>query len=121
MSGFSRAFGSRVAALLVVACASAGCERDRVAPGTHAEAQRWFDAACAKCHGRDGRGGVPAAEGLPAPRNFRDPAFQASRSDAELEHSIRSGKGSMPPFGAMFDDAQRRSLVAYIRGFNPEK
>ncbi len=119
MRHFSRIFW------LFVAFAPSGfglaCKRKQIANDTHAEAQHLFDSTCATCHGRDGRGGVPAAEGLPAPRNFRDAAFHASRTDAELKRVIVSGKGPMPPFGALFDDEQLTLLVAYIRGFNPKK
>jgi mono/diheme cytochrome c family protein len=80
-----------------------------------------FDSACAKCHGSDGKGGVPSAEGQPAPRNFRDPEFHASRTDDQLKRAIRQGKGPMPPFGALFDDAQTANLVLYIRSFNTKK
>lgn len=105
---------------IVAGGASAGCKRKEIEGSPHAEAAHLFDASCAICHGRDGRGGVPAAEGLPAPRNFCDAAFQASRSDAELKRVIREGKGPMPPFAALFDDDQLTLLVAYIRGFNPK-
>jgi mono/diheme cytochrome c family protein len=118
MPRLSRAFSL---SLLLVASAAAACKRKEVAQDTHAEAQQLFDSVCATCHGRDGRGGVPSAEGQPPPRNFCDAAFQASRSDVELKQSIRSGKGPMPPFGALFDDEQLSLLVGYIRGFNPKK
>lgn len=100
---------------------TAGCKRKQVDQDSHAEAQQLFDSICAKCHGRDGRGGVPAAEGQPAPRNFRDAAFQTEHSDAQLAQVIKQGKGPMPPFGALFDDAQTALLVSYIRSFNPKK
>lgn len=96
------------------------CKRRAIAGDTRAEGQHLFDSTCAVCHGRDGKGGVPAAEGLPPPRNFRDAAFQASRSDAELKHAIKDGKGQMPAFGPLFDDEQLTLLVAYVRGFNPK-
>jgi mono/diheme cytochrome c family protein len=107
-----------LAALLLIQ--AAGCKRRAIAGDTHAEARHLFDSTCAVCHGRDGRGGVPAAEGLPPPRNFRDAAFQASRSDADLKHVIRDGKGQMPAFGPLFDDDQLTLLVAYVRGFSPK-
>lgn len=119
MPRFLRSFWLFVA--LVPGVLGSGCKRKEVANDTHAEARHLFDSTCATCHGRDGRGGVPSMEGLPAPRNFCDAAFQASRSDAELKQAIRSGKGPMPPFGALFDDEQLTLLVAYIRGFNPKK
>jgi mono/diheme cytochrome c family protein len=100
---------------------AAGCKRKAIEGDTRAEARHLFDSTCAICHGRDGRGGVPAAEGQPPPRNFCDAAFQASRSDDDLKKAIREGKGSMPPFAPLFDDSQLTLLVAYIRGFNPKK
>ncbi len=109
-------------ALLVVAAGfGSGCKRRAIAHDTHAEARHLFDSTCATCHGRDGRGGVPPMEGRPAPRNFCDAAFHESRTDAELKQAIRGGKGTMPPFGALFDDEQLTLLVAYIRSFNPKK
>src|SRR5258705_11252065 len=108
-------------ALLLPLALLAGCKRKEIEGDTHAEAKHLFDSVCGKCHGSDGRGGVPAAEGQPAPRNFCDAAFQASRSDGELKQAIVAGKGPMPPFGALFDDQQLTLLVPYIRGFNPKK
>lgn len=104
----------------LVATAS-GCKRKEAAGDTQAEAKRLFDSVCARCHGSDGRGGVPSAEGQPAPRNFRDPSFHSSRTDAELTKAIREGKGPMPPYAGLLDDTQTALLVAYIRGFNPKQ
>ena len=117
------AYISRVFASFVMAClaGSAGCKRTDTQGDSHAEAKQLFDSICAKCHGSDGKGGVPAAEGQPPPRNFCDAAFQASRTDEELKQVIKGGKGPMPPFGALFDDQQLTLLVAYIRSFQPKK
>jgi mono/diheme cytochrome c family protein len=108
------------ASALCVALSAAACQR-----GAHddprAQAKQLFDSSCGKCHGSDGRGGFPAAEGLAAPRNFADAAFHASRTDAELRDAIVRGKGQMPPFGKLFDDAQLDALVGHIRRFNPQK
>ena len=120
MARFSRIF-LPLLSLLFVLPALAGCKRKDVEGSTRAEAKHLFDSVCARCHGADGRGGVPAAEGQPAPRNFRDPAFHAARSDADLKKVIREGRGAMPPFGALFDDTQTALLVDYIRSFNPKK
>ena len=110
-----------VSALVLGTLSTAGCKRKQIEGDTHAEAKHLFDSICGKCHGSDGRGGVPAAEGQPPPRNFCDAEFQASRTDADLKKVIREGKGSMPPFGALFDDTQLSLLVAYLRAFNPKK
>src|SRR5258707_11593976 len=117
MLHFARFLAGSLAALALYP----GCKRQAAEPDSHAEAKRLFDSICGKCHGSDGRGGVPSAEGQPAPRNFCDAAFQASRSDADLKSFIRSGKGPMPPFAGVLDDAELSQLVARIRGFNPKK
>jgi mono/diheme cytochrome c family protein len=100
---------------------SAGCKRREIEGDTRAEAKHLYDSVCAKCHGSDGRGGVPAMEGLAPPRNFTDPVFHGSRTDDQLRQAIVHGKGAMPPFKALFDDQQLTLLVAYVRGFNPKK
>lgn len=120
MPSFSRFLQACWVTVALVAAAS-GCKRKEIEGDTRAEAKHLFDSICAKCHGADGRGGVPSAEGQPAPRNFADATFQSSRTDADLKKAIREGKGPMPPFAALFDDAQTTLLVAYIRGFNPKK
>ena len=119
MGHFRRIFVTAIAVL--AALPEAGCKRQEIEGDSHAEARHLFDSTCAICHGRDGRGGVPAAEGQPAPRNFCDAAFQASRTDNDLKKVIREGKGPMPPYAPLFDDSQLTLLVAYIRGFNPKK
>jgi len=97
------------------------CRGTPGAGDTRAEGKELFDSGCGKCHGSDGRGGVPAAEGLAAPRNFVDASFQASRTDAQLREAVTSGKGQMPPFGRVYDERQLGLLVAHIRSFNPKK
>ena len=106
---------------VLTALPGAGCKRRDTQGDSHAEARQLYDSNCAICHSRDGRGGVPAAEGQPAPRNFRDAAFQTSRTDADLKKAIREGKGRMPPFAPLFDDSQLTLLVAYIRGLEAKK
>ena len=113
----------RLAGLLGLALAlglGLGCKRKAVEGDSQAEAKHLFDSICARCHGKDGRGGFPAAEGQPAPSNFCDASFQESRTDARLAQVIKQGKGPMPPFGALFDDTQTALLVGYIRSFQPK-
>ena len=123
MRCFSPLFRRVFAGLVLVCCIStaAGCKCQEIAGDTHAEAKHLFDSVCGKCHGSDGKGGVPSAEGQPPPRNFCDAAFQGSRTDDDLRKVIKDGKGPMPPFGVLFDEQQLTLLVAYIRGFNPKK
>lgn len=103
-------------ALCSFAVFAAGCTRSEAAP---AKTREPF-AACARCHGWQGGGGLALSDGGPTPRNFRDPAFQASRTDDQIKRTIRNGTGTgMPAFGGTFDDAELDALVAKIRSFDP--
>lgn len=84
---------------------------------------RVFALACTRCHGPDGRGGVAGAPtGGTAPRNFADPAFQAARTDDDLRHAVREGKGTaMPPFKAALSAAEIDAVVGHIRSLDPRK
>ncbi len=105
--------------LVLVGAASAACQRTGAGSEQAAErAEQTFKTVCGRCHGGDGKGGV-APEGVNAPRNFRDAAFQASRTDEQLKQVIRMGKGAMPGFGNLFSDVDLQGLVAKIRSFDP--
>ena len=102
----------------VIAGAGTGCEKKVEA----AQGREVFASVCARCHGADGSGGLPAFDGGPAPRNFRDHAFQEARSDGQIKLTIVNGKGlGMPPFGTTFTDAQLDALVAQVRSFDTER
>jgi len=112
--GGLRSLAPAFAGLLLIPLA---CQK----PKPTAQGKDVFASLCAKCHGADGSGGLPVFDGGPSPRNFRDHAFQTSRSDADLVQTIRSGKGaSMPPFGSTLSDEQIGALVTQIRSFDPE-
>jgi mono/diheme cytochrome c family protein len=88
-------------------------------------AKELFERTCVMCHGFDGTGNGPAAEALnPKPRNYTDPAWQASITDDEIKKIIvLGGQGvgksvSMPPNpGLKNDPATLDGLVKIIRGF----
>ena len=106
--------------LSVVVLLAAGCTRSE-ASAPPPQGRDLFAGACARCHGQDGAGGLPVTPGGPSPRNFRDHAFQASRTDEQIRATITNGKGTaMPPFGAVFDDAQLRALVAHVRSLDSD-
>jgi mono/diheme cytochrome c family protein len=98
----------------------AACQHAKGGDARAEAAAQTFTTICARCHGSDGKGGVPAMEGSNAPRNFCDAAFQASRTDEQLKQVIRQGKGAMPAFGNLFTDADLQALVLKIRSFNPD-
>jgi mono/diheme cytochrome c family protein len=111
---------SRLACLLVVLGAAAACQRGGDGPEqAAARAEQTFNTVCGRCHGADGKGGL-APEGVNAPRNFRDSAFQASRTDEQLKQAIRLGKGAMPGFGNVFSEVDLQGLVRKIRSFEPD-
>jgi mono/diheme cytochrome c family protein len=78
-----------------------------------------FHNVCARCHGQDGTGGPPDSLGNPGPKNFTDPMFQRSMTDAQIKNAIENGNRAMPAFGAVFTPAQIDMLVAHVRKFGP--
>jgi caa(3)-type oxidase subunit IV len=93
-------------------------------------AEQAFDAkgayatVCATCHGPAGAGNGPGAAALnPKPANFGDAAFWAARTDDQLVKAIREGGAAvgksalMPAWGGLYNEAQAKALVAYIKTF----
>ena len=68
----------------------------------------------------DGTGGPPDSLGNPGPKNFTDPKFQLSMTDAQIKNAIENGNRGMPAFGAVFTPPQVELLVAHVRRFGPD-
>jgi mono/diheme cytochrome c family protein len=89
------------------------------------ESRVTFESKCAMCHGSDGTGNGPAAATLdPKPRNYTDPAWQASVTDDELRAIIKFGgqavgKSPMMPGNPQLKDKPEviDGLVAIVRSF----
>jgi mono/diheme cytochrome c family protein len=89
------------------------------------EARKIFASRCSTCHGATGRGdGAAAISMRPPPRNYSDPAWQKSVTDAELAAIIVGGgpavgKSSlMPPANDLRDRPEVvTELVKLIRSF----
>ena len=80
-----------------------------------------FKQYCAKCHGEDGKAETPKGKQLMA-RNFTDPEFQASKTDAQLIKTVTKGQEDMPPFGKKLTAEQIEGLVKNdVRGFGKKK
>ena len=101
-----------------------------VADGAAAPAEQAFDAkgafttVCATCHGANGAGDGPGAAALnPKPANFGEAAFWDDKTDDELVKAIREGGAAvgksplMPAWGGLYNEAQARALVTYIKTF----
>jgi mono/diheme cytochrome c family protein len=80
-----------------------------------------FAARCAVCHGPFGKP-LPSSSLPPGvqkqPRNFWDPQFQRTTSDAQLIAAMQHGQRAMPAIPAV-SDTQARQLVVFIRLLSP--
>ena len=79
---------------------------------------------CIGCHGEKGAGdGFNAFNLDPHPRDLGDPAFQKSKSNADLADAIRRGGAGvgltslMPPWGHTLDARHIDAVVLYVRTF----
>jgi mono/diheme cytochrome c family protein len=124
---FAVVVGALVAASsLVVPSASAA--PPKVKPDMK-KAAEIFAQRCASCHGATGVGDGPAAAALqPKPRNFKDPAWQKSVTDAHIEKVIAEGGPAvgkspmMPPNPDLANDkAVLAGLRQYIRNLAKKK
>jgi mono/diheme cytochrome c family protein len=95
------------------------------APAPRYEAQLGHDVFahyCATCHGDTGAGdGFNAYNLDPHPRDLSDPAFQKTKSDAQLADTVRRGGAGvglsslMPPWGRTLTERQVTEVVQYVR------
>jgi mono/diheme cytochrome c family protein len=105
---------------LLAAATSLACGKGTSASEEPTTGRELFTKACSRCHGPEGRGGLPISEGGPSPRNLHDHAFHATRTDDQIKQTIANGKPpGMPAFGAVFTETQLTSLVAFVRTCDP--
>jgi mono/diheme cytochrome c family protein len=96
----------------------------RPAPSLSAEeTATLFRELCSVCHGVDGKGDGPSAQGLePKPADFTNCKAMAKDSDDVLFEIIKGGGQSagrstvMPAWGDSLSDPRIRELVKFIRG-----
>ena len=62
---------------------------------------------CSRCHGDHLEGGIGPSLGLGS--------NAADQPDLFLEITIRDGRGRMPSFSSVLDDAQLDRLIAFLR------
>jgi mono/diheme cytochrome c family protein len=88
--------------------------------GSMADAGRaHYQRLCISCHGADGRGAAMRSQ-VPGFPDFTSPDWHSGRSDAQIKTSVLEGKGTrMPTFSGRLNDAQTRSLVAFVRSMAP--
>ena len=74
-----------------------------------------YDAKCAKCHGKDGRGKTMRGR-LAHARDLTIAQWQNDVTDERLFNSISNGRGKMPGFKKQLSEADIDALVSYVRG-----
>jgi hypothetical protein len=86
--------------------------------------RRLYDAACAACHGADGRGAPQTLLGFDTPiQDFTDCSFSTVEPDEDwmaVAHDGGPARGfdrRMPAFGEAMTVAQLQQTLDYIRGF----
>lgn len=97
--------------------------------GPPTDVKRLYGSSCANCHGADGHGRGPAADGLnPQPRDFtrgtfkfRSTASGSIPTDEDLYRAVAVGLPgtSMPAWKGLLNEAQIRGLVVYVKQFSP--
>ena len=72
-----------------------------------------YQATCAECHGRDGRGGISGGAGAP---DLTNQELMASKSSVDLFQTISQGAGpEMPAFETKLSQEERWALTDYLR------
>lgn len=86
-----------------------------------AEAKQIFETRCYTCHGMTGMGDGPGSAALtPKPRNFHDPAWQASVDDEHLRKIVLYGGaavGRSPMMPGNPDLTSKPEVVAALRAY----
>jgi len=113
---------SCVSVILVGSLAFLLGARSAAAQDDLAKAGQLFKMYCANCHGEKGDGTGPLGKTLvPPPRDFTKGDFKFGGTDEDLYQVISNGaaaKGGSPmmaPWGAAIPEADRRSLIKFIR------
>ena len=76
-----------------------------------------YQTVCMRCHDPDGRG-KRLRHLMPELPDFTNPKWQDSRTDAELDRSIRVGTGKwMRPMTRRLGSVELKKMVTYVRAF----
>jgi mono/diheme cytochrome c family protein len=85
------------------------------------DATTLWNANCAACHGKDGKGQTMMGKKL-AIKDLTDPAVQAALTDDQITADIKNGitengTPKMKAFGEKLTDDQIKALVGQVRSF----
>ena len=85
------------------------------------DATALWNANCAACHGKDGKGQTMMGKRL-AIKDLTDASVQTALTDDQITKDIKNGitengETKMKAFGDKFSDDQIKSLIAQVRSF----
>jgi len=93
-----------------------------LAKGDPARGKAVYGRTCVLCHFADGSGGKKLTPNGNPSRDFRDPAFWATRTDDQLRATINNGvpKSGMIAWKGVLKPQEIEDVIAYEKGF-PER
>jgi mono/diheme cytochrome c family protein len=93
-----------------------------VAATSHLTAKNVYGTFCFACHDTNGKGNPTIRSSMPDLPDFTAAAWQKSRTDADLTHSILEGKGKfMLPMKDKLGSVDTNEMVTLVRGFDGGK
>lgn len=84
---------------------------------TGSAAAALYRMSCAGCHGADGSGNGPSKPADVTLADFRDAAWQSSKTDAAIATAIAAGTSPEHAFGERLGPAGVSALVGHLRAF----
>ena len=90
-----------------------------LAKGDPARGKAVFSKTCILCHFADGSGGKKLTPNGNPSRDFRDPAFWASRTDDQLRATVNNGvpKSGMVAWKGILKPQEIEDVIAYEKTF----
>ena len=110
---------TRLAFVLLLACAAVPALAAAVKPGDPVRGKAVFTKNCVICHNADGSGGKKLTpQGNPS-RDFRDPKFWAQRTDDQIRAVINAGvpKSGMITWKGILKPQEIEDVMSYIKLF----
>jgi mono/diheme cytochrome c family protein len=106
--------GLCVAVALGLLWQAAGCRSAPRLTAQEAEGKRLYQGRCAHCHEENDLGLKKPPPNLHGVFDRSTLPSGATATDAEVQHVLVAGKGSMPSFDGRFSADQMQALLAYL-------
>lgn len=105
------------------AVALSGCHSKPSPTPLQAQGKQVFDVGCAHCHVANDQHLKPAPPDLRGLFTRKTMPDGAPATDAEVQHLLMTGKGSMPSFAYQMTPKQMEAVIAYLHiyGAAPRK